>query len=304
MPSSLPVFMVGCGDVGRRLAPLLMQQGLPVVALARSHLAADRLIQEGITPYTGDLDPEGSLELPTAPIDTLFYLAPPPSTGRTDPRMARFLDALQAPPRRIVYISTSGVYGDAGGAWIDESAPLQPKTDRGQRRLHAESLLKAYATTTGSKVLVLRVPGIYGDGRLPEARIRAGLPVIDPVEAPWSNRIHVDDLAHVCLRATQIDTAFDFRAYNVSDDHPSTMTDYFWQVADHLGLPRPPSIPLAQARQHLTPAMMTFLEESKRLMVDRMRDELGVVIQYPTLADGLEAITAKASQRSLFPPVR
>jgi nucleoside-diphosphate-sugar epimerase len=304
MPSSLPVFIVGCGDVGRRLAPLLMQQGLPVVALARSPLAADRLIQEGITPYSGDLDPEVSLALPVTLIETLIYLAPPPSTGRADPRMARFLDALQAPPRRIVYISTSGVYGDAGGAWIDESAPLEPKTDRGQRRLHAESLLEAYATKTGTKVLVLRVPGIYGDGRLPEARIRAGLPVVDPAEAPWSNRIHADDLAQACFCAARIDTAFHFRAYNVSDDHPSTMTDYFWQVADHLGLPRPPSIPLAQARQHLTPAMMTFLEESKRLIVNRMRDELGVIIQYPTLAEGLEAITVKAAQRSLFPPVR
>ena len=297
MPPSLPVFIVGCGDIGCRLARRLQSQGMPVAALARSPLRAQALEAAGITPYSGDLDDAAPpLSLPEG-IDTLYYLAPPPPSGSGDPRMVHALEALKSPPNRLVYISTSGVYGDCDGNWIDETAPLNPKTDRGLRRLEAERLVRDYAARTGCEALVLRVPGIYGDGRLPKARIQQGLPVIDPLEAPFSNRIHADDLAEACLKARTHGRSG--QAYNISDGNPTTMTDYFWQVADHLGLPRPPAIPLVEARKVLTPAMLSFLEESKRLDNRRMRDELGVVLRYPTLQEGLKAIS-----RSITPSAR
>jgi len=287
---SLPVFIVGCGDIGRRLALRLHAEGLPVAALARSPLRQEALEAAGITAYPGDLDEAPPLLSLPRGIETLFYLAPPPPTGSGDPRMSHALAALQTVPRRLIYISTSGVYGDCDGAWIDESAPVKPKSDRARRRLAAERLVHDYAFRTGCEAIILRVPGIYGDGRLPESRIQQGLPVIDPREAPFSNRIHADDLAEACLKARTFGTPG--QAYNITDGHPSTMTDYFWQVADHLGLPRPPAIPLAEARKVLTPAMLSFLEESKRLDNRKMREELGVVLSYPTLEDGLKAISS------------
>ena len=287
MPPSLPVFIVGCGDIGCRLARRFQSQGTPVAALARSPLRARALEASGITPYSGDLDDAAPpLSLP-AGIDTLYYLAPPPPSGLGDPRVVHALEALKSPPNRLVYISTSGVYGDCDGKWIDETAPLNPKTDRGRRRLEAERLVRDYAARTGCESLVLRVPGIYGDGRLPVVRIQQGLPVIAPLEAPFSNRIHADDLAEACFKARTLGSPG--QAYNISDGNPSTMTDYFWQVADHLGLPRPPAIPLVEARKVLTPAMLSFLEESKRLDNRKMREELGVVLRYPSLQEGLKA---------------
>lgn len=289
MQSILPAFIIGCGDIGRRLAHQLLQEGIPVAALARTSLAAEKLRLEGITPHSGDLDSGAvALDLPSR-IHTLFYFAPPPNTGQTDARISHCLNALSHPPRRIVYISTSGVYGDVQGRWIDENEPLNPKTDRARRRFHAESQLRDYATKGNNEVLVLRVPGIYGPGRLPEARIRAGVPVVDPRDAPWSNRIHADDLAQACFLAAKTDAIEPFRTFNISDGNPTTMTDYFWQVADHLGLARPPSVTLEKARELFTPAMMSFLDESKRLDNHRMREELGVVIRYPSLAEGLKA---------------
>lgn len=297
MPSSLPVFIVGCGDIGRRLALRFLTEGCPVAALARTPLRAETLKADGITPYLGDLDEEAPpLTLPGG-IETLYYLAPPPASGPGDPRMAHCLAALQNVPKRLIYISTSGVYGDCAGAWIDETAPLNPKTDRARRRVQAELLVEDYALRTGCEVLVLRVPGIYGDGRLPEARIRQGLPVIEPAEAPFSNRIHADDLAQACFKARTSGIPGD--AYNISDGHPSTMTDYFWQVADHLELPRPPAVPLAEARKVLSPSMWSFMEESKRLDNRKMCEELGVVLRYPTLQDGLRATARGASPRNL-----
>jgi len=289
MPSSLPVFIVGCGDIGQRLARRFIAEGTPVAALARSSQKAQTLEALGMTPYLGDLDAiDPPLSLPD-PIETLYYLAPPPLSGTTDPRMIRALSALKHVPKRLIYISTSGVYGDCDGAWIDETAPLQPKTDRGRRRLAAEKAVRDYGARTGCEVLVLRVPGIYGDGRLPETRIREGLPVIEPREAPFSNRIHADDLTEACVKARHAGTPGE--AYNISDGQPSTMTDYFWQVADHLKLPRPPAIPMVEARKQLTPAMLSFLEESKRLDNRKMCTELGVVLRYPTLSEGLKAVS-------------
>jgi nucleoside-diphosphate-sugar epimerase len=289
-PSSAQVLILGCGDIGGRVARLEQAEGRTVAALARSHEAAGRLETLGIGVIAGDLDTPASLTALPPHVSTLYYFAPPPSAGDDDPRMHHALSALARPPARLVYISTSGVYGDCGGAWIDEDWPLTPKSARGQRRLAAELALRDWSRRTGAASVILRVPGIYGPGRLPVERIRRRVPVIDPREAPNTNRIHADDLAAACLAAAR--RGQPGQAYNISDGNPTTMTDYFWRIADVHGLPRPPAIPLAEAREVLSPAMLSFMDESKRLINRRMLDELGVRLRYPDLAQGLPACLA------------
>lgn len=287
-PRSRWVFIVGCGDIGRRVAGLEAAAGRAVAALARSEDAAGVLRRSGIGVFGGDLDVPDSLpELPAA--STLYYFAPPPAAGTADPRLQALLAALDRtlPPEQVVYISTSGVYGDCGGQWVDESRPANPSTDRARRRLAAEAALRDWGERRGVACMILRVPGIYGPGRLPLERIRRGVPVLEERESPYSNRIHADDLARVCLAAARFGEAG--RIYNASDGHPTTMTDYFFRVADLYGLPRPPTVSLAEARRILSPNMLSFLEESKRLDNRRMREELRVSLRYPDLSSGLPA---------------
>jgi nucleoside-diphosphate-sugar epimerase len=284
----ISVVIIGCGDIGRRVAARWRERGAPVAALTRRPASAKALTDLGITLVEGDLDaPESLAGLPTA--DALvYYFAPPPPRGTTDPRVHAFLAALDEarPPRRIVYISTSGVYGDRQGAWVDETAPADPQTDRARRRLDAENALRAWGREHGVAVVVLRVGGIYGPGRLPRERLAEGRPVLREAECGYTNRIHTDDLAEVCIAAAERGEAD--ALYNASDGKPGTMTGYFNAVADRLGLPRPPAISMAEAQERLSPAMLSYLTESRRLDNRRMREELGVRLRYPELASGLE----------------
>lgn len=298
-PHRPPIVIVGCGDIGRRVARLELAAGNPVAALARAESSARQLVPLGITPIPGDLDrPDALADLPAA-IPVLYYFAPPPPTGTGDPRLEGLLAALPATglPGRVVYISTSGVYGDCQGAWVDETAPLKPQTDRARRRVAAERALLEWGERHGLPCMLLRVPGIYGPGRLPVERIRQGIPVVNADQAPYGNRIHADDLAEACFAAARRGKAG--AAYNVSDGHPTTMTDYFLRVADALGLPRPPTISLEEARRTFTPGMLSFLEESKRLDNRRMLGELGVQPRYPDLAAGLPACLADEQPTAL-----
>lgn len=281
-----PVLIAGCGDIGTRVAALCRDRGLDVAALVRRSERARSLAGRGLTVISADLDQPGALEsLPTAG-RTVFYLVPPPGEGDRDPRLARFLEAAGSRlPERVVYVSTSAVYGDAGGAWIDEDAPLKPATARGRRRLDAETRLLAWGARTGVAVVILRVPGIYGPGRLPLKRLEQGLPVVRAEQSAYTNRIHADDLAAVCVEAAA--RGRPGAAYNVSDGHPTTMADYFNRVADLAGLPRPPAVSMAEARRVLSSGMLSFLSESKRLDNRRMLEELGVRLRYPDLAAGL-----------------
>ncbi|MGQ0618966.1 MAG: NAD-dependent epimerase/dehydratase family protein [Panacagrimonas sp.] len=272
--------IIGCGDVGRRVARRLRERGESVHAVVRSTASRDALTTgEGIAASSLDLD--SAMALPQA--ERVFWFAPPPDRGNTDPRIRSWLDGLRHPPRRIVYISTSGVYGDCEGRWIDETETLNPRTDRGRRRLDAEFALRQHAGR--SAVVILRVPGIYGPGRLPTTRLRSGLAVVREEESPYTNRIHSEDLASVALAA--VDRGTPGQAYNVSDGHPTTMSDYFLRCARLLGWPEPPRVSLAEARTTFTPALLSFLDESKRLINRRMIEELGVTLRYPSLDEGL-----------------
>lgn len=202
--------------------------------------------------------------------------------------MQHFLAAL-APDRvrRIVYISTTGVYGDCGGDWVDETRPANPQVDRAFRRHDAEQQLQAWHAAGGGELVILRVAGIYGPGKLPLERLQRQTPMVAAEEAPWTNRIHIDDLVQVCEAAMA--RAPDGAVYNVSDGNPGNMRDYFDRVADLFELPRAPLVRLADADGRLSSGLLSYLGESRRLDNRRMLDELGVSLRYPTLQDGLAA---------------
>lgn len=279
--------IVGCGYVGRRLAERLRGRGERVTGVVRSEASAGQLRAIGLEAVQADLDSSR----PALPTDHLriFYLAPPPARGRRDPRLGRFLAGLagKGEPRRIVYISTTGVYGDCGGDWVDESRPVAPVAERSMRRWDAEQRLRAWSDAGGGELVILRVAGIYGPGKLPLERLRQGVPMVRECDAPWTNRIHVDDLVSVLLAA--MDRAAPGSLYNVSDGHPGTMTDYFNRVADLTGLPRPPMIDLAEAEQRLSPGMLSYLRESRRLSNRKLLDELDLELAHPSLDTGLPA---------------
>lgn len=287
-----PVLIVGCGYVGQQLARCLQANGCAVTALARSEKSSSALRAQGLQAVHGDLDNPDSLAALPVSGALIYYLAPPPSAGTTDTRMKNFLKAITpaTTPARIVLISTSGVYGDCQGAWVTEDRPPRPDADRARRRLDAERQLSAWGDAHAVPVVILRVPGIYGPGRLPEKRLRSGEPVLREQESPWSNRVHVVDLVRACIAAGE--HARPNAVYNISDGHPTTMTDYFNHVADALGLARPPQISLVQARSELSEGMQSYLAESKRLDNRRMREELGVEPRYPDLVRGLAACLA------------
>ena len=282
------MLIVGCGDVGRKLAARARQQKYAVYCLVRRTNSAASLLENGLNAAAVDLD----LAAPTLTgewdQEQVYYLAPPPSQGTMDPRMTRFLAALPTDkPHRIVYISTTGVYGDCAGEWVDESRPANPQVDRARRRYDAEQQLRHWHDTGNGTLVVLRVAGIYGPGKLPLDRLRSNTPMIGAEAAPWTNRIHIDDLVSVCEAAMA--RGADGAVYNVSDGHPGNMRDYFDRVADLYQLPRAPLIGADEARSSLSPGMLSYLAESRRLDNSRMLDELGVTLRYPDLASGLAA---------------
>lgn len=285
------VIIMGFGDIGQRVAKLWLKEGIPVYGLARSEEKVYQMTALGVTPLQADLDAPGTLtSLPSS--DTLLYwFVPPPRTGQTDPRMQRLLAALEqtGQPARIVAISTTGIYGDRQGALVAEDTPPNPQVDRARRRLDMETRLRHWGDQHDVPIIILRVGGIYGPGRLPLQRIRDGVPVLKEALAPKTNRIHADDLARVCVAAASKPQAS--RIYNVSDGQEANMTEYFFTLADFFGLPRPPAVDWEEAEQTISPGMLSYLRESRRMDTSRMQQELGVKLEYPSLLHGLRAMS-------------
>ncbi|MDX9710048.1 MAG: SDR family oxidoreductase [Trichloromonas sp.] len=287
------VLIVGCGDIGRRVGRLLLAEGRKVAGVVAGEESAAKLKEAGIRPLVANLnDPDELLDLPTAKA-LVFYFAPPPGGGITDPKVRNFCAAAsgERAPRRLVYISTSGVYGDCGGATVTEETPANPQTARARRRYDAEQTLLRWGAEQGVAVIILRVTGIYGPGRIPISRLLDGHPLLRLEESAPTNRIHADDLAQVCVAAAGKGEAGEI--FNVSDGHPSTMTEYFLAVAELAGLPRPPLVSMEEARRVMTPLMLSYLGESRRMDNTRMLERLGVKLRYPTLAEGLPASLAE-----------
>ncbi len=291
--------IVGCGDIGVRVAHLRQQAGGNVSALARFEEGAERLRGFGVVPVLGNLDDSASLaDVPIAG-KLVFYLAPPPGGGPFDSRMRNFCKAIDPKqlPCKVVYMSTSGVYGDCGEEWVTEETPLNPQTSRAQRRADAEATLQEWGRVHGVPVVILRVTGIYGPGRLPLARVQQGHPVLCEQESPPTNRIHADDLAMVCLKAAE--KAIDGDIFNVSDGQPGTMTQYFNAVSDLLNLPRLPQIDMKEAKQVMNPMMLSYLTETRRMDNRKMVEQLGVALVYPDLDTGLKNVVAQLDQPNM-----
>ncbi len=281
------IVIVGCGDIGRRVARLALAQGEAVTALVRSPEKARELEGMGMTTVLGDLDHPGPIAaLPTRGA-VVFYFVPPPGGGEIDTRVRTFCGSIEPgeEPEKIIYMSTTGVYGDTRGEWVNEETPVNPQTSRGRRRLDAEGLLRGWGGHRKVPTIVLRVTGIYGPNRFPLDRIKGGHPVLREDEAPYTNRIHADDLARVCIAAAE--RAEGGEIFNVSDGCPGTLTEYFDAVADAFGLPRPPRVTLEEARKVMTPLMLSYIAESRRIDNRRMRERLGVELLYPTLQEGI-----------------
>jgi nucleoside-diphosphate-sugar epimerase len=235
----------------------------------------------------GDLDDATSLGRLAALADAVLHLAPPPGQGETDPRTRQLLRALARSARlqRLVYASTSGVYGDAGGARIDETRALNPATDRARRRVDAEARVRHHGRAFGVRASVLRVPGIYAldrPGGDPRDRVKRGAPVLVPGDDVYTNHIHADDLARACVAALM--RGAPQRIYHASDCSETLMGEHFDAVADAFGLPRPPRLTRAEAARVLSPVQMSFLAESRRLDNRRLREELRLRLRYPTPA--------------------
>lgn len=282
------VLIVGCGYIGHLLAEHMAKH--PVIGLVRSSSSCQRLEEAGIEVFQHDLDQFSTgRRLPSAGRE-IYYLAPPPGWGATDTRLREFCSLMTRTglPKKLLYISTSAVYGDSQGAWIDETAPLQPAASRGQRRLHAEQTVREWSQMNRVPVVILRVAGIYGPGKLPLERLKKRLPVLRSEESPYSNRIHASDLVTICQLAMQKGRSGE--AYNVTDGHPTTMCDYFQQIASRLDMSPLPEIGRVEAEQVLSAGMLSFLAESKRLINQKMLTELGVTLRYPDLKSGLDAI--------------
>lgn len=286
------IVITGCGDVGLCVARTCLTLGVQVSGWMRNPQQRVKLQSIGVDAHLIDFDQENNTGTVQVQERIWFHFAPPSQHGEQDNRTRNLLSQLEGVPERIIYISTTAVYGDCAGAWITEQTTLHAQSARGKRRLDAELQLQAFAKRHDIPCLILRVAGIYGPDRLPIERLRSGMRVLKQSDAPYSNRIHIDDLVSVCVAAAEYQG--EHRVFNISDGAPSTMTDYFICIARHFGLPEPEQIPFDQAEQKLTAGMRVFLSESKRIDNSRMRDALGIVLKYPDLAAGL-AVMDKGS---------
>jgi nucleoside-diphosphate-sugar epimerase len=283
------LLIIGCGDIGLRMLPLVRDR-YRVYALSRSPKRHARLRELGVIPVPGDLDDASTLTALAGLATDVAHCAPPQPMGPRDLRTARLIAALAkgaSLPQQLVYISTSGVYGDCAGALVDETRPLAPLTPRAQRRADAERQLRVWARRSGVRVSILRAPGIYAADRLPVERLARGTPALAPAEDAYVNHVHAEDLARMMVAA--LHRGMPNRSYNAVDDEPQKMGDYFDAVADACGLPRPPRVPRARAERELPETLVTFLRESRQLSNRRLKRELRYALRYPTVREGIAA---------------
>ncbi|MEN3373404.1 SDR family oxidoreductase [Dechloromonas sp. ZS-1] len=287
------ILIVGSGDVARRILPKLARRAV-VYAVLRDVQQAAWWRAQGARPVRADLDDPVSLQRLAGLADSVLHLAPPPGSGATDRRTRHLLAALsksKSLPRRLIYVSTTGVYGDCAGAWIDETRPLNPESSRAARRVDAEQVLRDWGARAGVCISILRAPGIYAADRLPLERLEKGTPALVDREDVFTNHIHADDLAAACVVALRRGRAG--RAYNVVDDSDLRMGAYFDRVADAFGLPRAPRLSRAEAAAVLSPIQMSFMRESRRIGNARLKHELKLRLAYPTVEAGIADALAR-----------
>lgn len=298
------LLIVGCGDVGQRVASLLnaykstQAQALRVLALTSS---AERILPfraQGIVPLLGNLDDAASFQRLAGLATHVLHLAPPPSEGWSDPRTLALTRALRlrTAPSAFIYGSTSGVYGDLAGGKAKETLPTAARTPRAMRRVSAEQTVRFLGKSTSKSSInssfirtsILRIPGIYApnrEGGTPKDRLLKGTPVLAAKDDVYTNHIHADDLARACLAALW--RGKPQRVYNVNDDSRLKMGDYFDFAADLYNLPRPPRLPRSTAHDQLPLMLLSFMSESRQMDNGRMKRELKLQLRYPTVKTGL-----------------
>ncbi|GKS70332.1 nucleoside-diphosphate-sugar epimerase [Nitrosomonas sp. PY1] len=288
------LLIVGSGDIALRAAPLFKKH-YRILGLHRNSNHISTLRSHGMIPIYGDLDLPQTLERISGVAQLVIHLAPPQSEGLRDKRTAHLLSALSRRPRKsatilpqqLIYISTSGVYGDCQGALIDETYSVNPVNGRAIRRVDAEKQIRAWGKRNHVNVSILRVPGIYAADRLPLLRLQQNLPVLLENEDSYTNHIHADDLARIIYAVVRHGKPG--RLYHACDDSQLKMGAYFDWVADHFGYPRPPRINREEAEKQISPGMMSFMRESRRLINARLKRELYVKLLYPTVVSGIQA---------------
>ena len=288
------LLIIGCGDVALRAAALVRSR-YRLYGLIRDSSQAPPLRAAGITPILGDLDQRATLGRLAGLGQLVLHSAPPSAEGRADRRTARLTAALgkaRMVPQRLVYISTSGVYGHCEGAKVPETQPLRPRTARASRRVDAERWLRRWGRKNHAAVAILRAPGIYAAERLPLERLKAGIPAVVAEQDSYTNHIHADDLARILVMALY--RAKPGRVYNASDDSQLKMGDYFDLVADHFRLSRPPRVSRREAERLIPAPLLSFMAESRRLSNSRLKRELRVRLQHPTVAEFLRGLPASS----------
>jgi nucleoside-diphosphate-sugar epimerase len=280
------LLVVGCGDVGMRLLPLVRTR-FRVFALTSQPERAAELRAAGAVPIVADLDAPRTLARLRGLAGYVVHLAPPPPEGVIDFR-TRNVTAILPEGAHVVYVSTTGVYGDCGGALVDETRTVAPSTSRAQRRVDAEQVLRAWARRARGRLAILRVPGIYASDRLPLKRLEQGTPALRPEDDVYTSHIHADDLARIVALA--LFRARPGRIYHAVDDTRMQMGEYFDAVADAFGLARPPRLPRDELKAAVSPMLLSFMSESRRLSNTRLKRELRVRLRWPDVATALEAM--------------
>ena len=292
------LLIIGCGDVMRRALPQLVLRW-HVVALVRRR--DPQLAALGVTQIEGDLDQPDTLVRLAGIADAVIHSAPPPAQGTGDTRTRNLIAVLQrgkSLPRRLVYISTSGVYGDCGGAWVGEARGTAATSARAVRRVDAERRLRHFGRQRGRQcsVSILRAPGIYAADRLPLERLHKGLPLMLHAEDSYTNHIHADDLGRACSAALVRGRAN--RVYTSNDESARAMGEWFDLRADRFSLPHAPRLPREEVRRTLPPLQWSFMNESRRLDNARMKRDLRLRLRFPTVASGIAAVLTKETSCS------
>jgi nucleoside-diphosphate-sugar epimerase len=282
------LLIIGCGDVGMRMLPILVKTHRVFVLTSQKEKMA-YFRSQGVVPIYGNLDQPSTLSRLIHLAPSVIHLAPPNNFGAVDLRTKTLLQVLgqgqQA--RHLIYISTTGVYGDCQGDLVTEIRTPNPKSARGHRRLSAEQQLRAWAISHKGRVTILRVPGIYAADRLPIERLKNGSPALNPSEDVFTNHIHADDLARIIILTLY--RGVSQRIIHACDASRLQMGEYFDLVANHFGLPLPPRVAFAELKERVSPAMISFMEESRRINNDRLM-EIGCQLRYPTVGDFLKTL--------------
>ena len=283
--------IIGCGDIGRRVIKGLLSQGhneTDIIGLVNTVESTERCAKLGVIGLRFDLDTLNR-NLSFCSESYVYYMVPPQKSGVSDTRSQAILDHFtqeEIKPKKVVLISTTGVYGDCDGQWVTEETVTKPQTDRGKRRLDSEQQWQQWGRENKVPVIILRVPGIYAYSRLPEQRIKKQIPVVRPEDCGFTNRIHADDLALMCIAA--IRKGKQGEIFNATDGQPGKISDYLQEAAKALNLEPLPEISMEEGKSLLSKEMLSYLNESRKISNEKILKMLNIDLRHPNFREGIK----------------